>query len=142
MRLDEKQGLEIGEGLGEHRIIQVAPHHIVPLAGVAIPHRQGRAPGAVIGQVIHPVQEQYAPQSYFGPGGQRHHLLLQVGRNIGPEPPGHPLKEAIQRQGPGIEADPGQVGKNLPAQPVDVGPQGLSVAASPRLRFAPDFQPA
>ena len=142
MRLDEKQGLELGEGLGEHRIIQVAPHHIVALGGAAIPHRQGRAPGAVIGQVIHHVQEQYVPQAYFGPGGQGGHLLLQVGRDIGPEPPGHPLQKTIQGQGPGIEADPGQVGKDRPAQQADVGPQGLPVAAAPRLRFAPDFQPA
>ena len=142
VRLNEKQGLELGQGLGEHRIIQVAPHQIIASGGAAVSHRQGRTPGAVIGQVIHPIKEQYAPQAYFGPGGEGDHLLLQVGRDIGPEPPGQPRKEAIQGQGPGIQADPGQVGEDLPAQPADVSAQGLSVAASQFLRVAPDFQRA
>ena len=142
MRRQEKQGLELRQVLGEHRIIQVAPHHIGALGGVAVPHRQGRAPGAVIGQVIHHIEEQYAAQAHFGPGGEGDHLLLQVGRDIGPEPPGQPREEAVQGQGPGIQADPGQVGEDRPAQQADVGAQGLSVAASPLLRVAPDFQRA
>jgi hypothetical protein len=65
-----------------------------------------------------------------------------MGRDIGPEPPGQPLQEAVEGQGPGIEADPGQIGENSPVKQADVGPQGLSVAASQLLRFAREFQGA
>jgi hypothetical protein len=61
---------------------------------------------------------------------------------MGPETPGQPAKQAVQGQAPGIETDPGQVGEDRPAQQADVGAQGLSVAASPLLRVAPDFQRA